>query len=274
MENFAMSPTQRGDRSLTARTRTGTAAICRSALIRPVIRLTIPLLAIAGCAAMLAGCVSDQAGMAEYPNDIRHRHPIAIREGVHSVELFIGSRRGELTLNQRADVLSFAHSWKRDAGGGVLIDVPSGTNNAAAAANALPEVRSILVSMGVPAQSIAVRNYQPSDPRTLATMRLNYPRMVASAGPCGLWPHDIGPTADREHSDNLEYWNFGCAAQHNLAAQVDNPADLVQPRGETPAYTQRRTAAFEHYRQGLTPATLYTQTNVNNEGKISDVGTK
>ncbi|HLH98451.1 MAG TPA: CpaD family pilus assembly protein [Xanthobacteraceae bacterium] len=228
-------------------------------------------MAIAGCAATLAGCVSDQAGMPEYPPDLRHRHPIAIREGVHTVELFIGSRRGELTLDQRADVLSFAHSWKRDAAGGVIIDMPTGTSNEAAAANVLPEVRSILVSMGVPAQSIGIRTYQPSDPRTLATMRLNYPRMVASAGPCGMWPHDLGPTIDREHSDNLEYWNFGCAAQHNLAAQVANPADLVQPRGETPAYNQRRTKAMEAYRQGMTPATVYTITN-NNEGKISDIG--
>jgi pilus assembly protein CpaD len=239
-----------------------------SAIQRPGL---IRLLAIAGSAAMLAGCVSDQAGMPEYPPDLRQRHPIAIREGVHSAELFIGSRRGELTLNQRADVLAFAHGWRHDAAGGVVIDVPVGTSNEAAAANVLPEVRAILVSMGVPAQSIEVRNYTPNDPRTLATMRLNYSRMVASAGPCGMWPHDIGPTLDREHSDNVEYWNFGCASQRNLAAQVDNPADLVQPRGEDPAYQERRTAAFERYRSGQTPATIYPNPNA---GKISDLGTK
>jgi len=38
-------------------------------------------------------------------------------------------------------------------------------------------------------------------------------------------------------------------AQH-LAAMVDNPADLVQPRPESPAYTARRTAGFEKYRKG------------------------
>ena len=31
---------------------------------------------------------------------------------------------------------------------------------------------------------------------------------------------------------------------------VDNPADLVQPRGETPADTTRRTTVVEKYRQG------------------------
>jgi pilus assembly protein CpaD len=228
------------------------------------------LLAAAACALLLAGCVSDQAGLAEYPSDLRHRHPIAIHEGVHTVELFIGSKRGELTLDQRADVLSLAHSWRRDAAGGVMIDMPTGTSNEAAAAGVLPEVRAILVSMGVPAQSIEIRGYHPSDPRTLATMRLSYPRMVASAGPCGMWPHDLGPTLDGEHANNLEYWNFGCAAQANLAAQVDNPSDLVQPRGETPVYGERRTKVIEAYRQGMTPATIYTITNTS-EGKISDI---
>jgi pilus assembly protein CpaD len=226
------------------------------------------LLAIAGCAAMLAGCTTDQAAIPEAPHDLRQRHPIAIREGVHTVELFIGTRRGELTLDQRADVLAFAHTWRRDAAGGIMIDLPSGTSNQVAAANALQQVRSILTNMGVPPQDIEVRPYRPSDPRTLATLRLNYPRMVASAGPCGMWPHDLGPTGDREHSENLEYWNFGCAAQRNLAAQVENPADLVQPRGESPPYTPRRTTVVEKYRQGMGTATIYTNPN---QGKLSDV---
>jgi pilus assembly protein CpaD len=227
--------------------------------------------ALLGGAVLLAGCTTDQAGISEIPHDIRQRHPIAIREGVHTVELFIGSKRGELTLDQRADVLAFAHTWRRDAAGGVIVDLPSGTGNEAAAAGALQEVRAILTNMGVPPQDIEVRPYRPSDPRTLATLRLNYPRMVASAGPCGMWPHDLGPTIDREHSENLEYWNFGCASQRNLAAQVDNAADLVQPRGEGPSYTPRRTAAIEKYRAGVSPATIYPNPNA---GKISDIGTK
>jgi pilus assembly protein CpaD len=226
------------------------------------------LLAIAGCAAMLAGCTTDQAALPEVPHDLRQRHPIAIREGVHTVELFIGSKRGELTLDQRADVLAFARTWRRDAAGGIMIDLPSGTSNEAAAANALQQVRSILTNMGIPPRDIAVRPYRPNDPRTLATIRLNYPRMVASAGPCGMWPQDLGPTASRVDSENQEYWNFGCAAQHNLAAQVENPADLAQPRGEGPAYTPRRTTVIEKYRQGTGPATVYPNPN---EGKISDV---
>jgi pilus assembly protein CpaD len=230
---------------------------------------TTRLLAIVGCAAMLAGCMTDKAAIPEAPRDLRQRHPIAIREGVHTVELFIGTKRGELTLDQRADVIGFAQTWRRDAAGGIRIDLPAGTSNEVAAANALQEVRALLAGMGVPPQDIAVRPYRPEDPRTLATMRLNYPRMVASAGPCGMWPHDLGPTIDNEHFENLEYWNFGCAAQRNLAAQVADAADLVQPRGETPSYTQRRTTAMERYRLGISPQTIYPDPH--NE-KLSDIG--
>jgi pilus assembly protein CpaD len=231
----------------------------------------VRLLAALGCATMLAGCYTDHAAMQPVPNDARQRHPIAIREGVHTVEIFVGSRRGELTVNQRGDVIAFAQAWRREAAGGVMIDLPSGTSNEAAAAGALQEVRSMLTGMGVPAQDIEVRPYQPKDPRTMATLRLNYPRMVASAGPCGMWPHDLGPTLDREDSENHQYWNFGCASQRNFAAQIDNPSDLVQPRGEGPTYTPRRTMVVEKYRRGEEPATIYVNPD---KGKISDIGAK
>ena len=50
---------------------------------------------------------------------------------------------------------------------------------------------------------------------------------------------------------------------------VENPADLVQPRGETPAYTARRTIVLDKYRKGESTATVYPDENA---GKISDVG--
>ena len=81
-------------------------------------------------------------------------------------------------------------------------------------------------------------------------MRLNYPRMAAEAGPCGLWPEDIGPTSEG-YRQNKPYWNFGCATQRNIAAMVANPADLVQPRGErADPNRMRRTTVLENYRQG------------------------
>ena len=93
--------------------------------------------------------------------------------------------------------------------------------------------------------------------------------MTADAGPCGLWPHDLGPTWDPEHYENREYWNFGCAQQRNLAAMVEDPADLAGPRGETPAYTGRRSTALDKYRQGQSTITIDPNAD---KGRITTVG--
>src|SRR5947209_12440707 len=148
-------------------------------------------LAVAACALMLAGCYTAQETVTPADVDYRLRHNIAIKEGPRTVELFIGASRGGLNGDQRADVLAFAHSWRREATGGIVIDLPSGTRNEIAAANALHEVRAILSAAGVPPSAVGVRPYRPADPSKLATMKLNYPTLLAEAGPCGLWPFDL-----------------------------------------------------------------------------------
>jgi pilus assembly protein CpaD len=50
---------------------------------------------------------------------------------------------------------------------------------------------------------------------------------------------------------------------------IANPADLVQPRGETPAYSGRRSVMVDKYRKGENPSGTY---NGYESGKISDLG--
>ena len=54
-----------------------------------------------------------------------------------------------------------------------------------------------------------------------------------------------------------------------MAAMIDNPSDLVQPRNETPVYTARRNKSFERYRKGETTATVYPESD---KAKLSDTG--
>jgi pilus assembly protein CpaD len=223
------------------------------------------------CALTLAGCYTAQQDVVvgSVASDVRQRHPIAIKEEPHTVELFIGERRGTLNGSQRAEVLSFAAEWRREATGGILIDVPAGTSNATSAASAAREVRAILAAAGVPSDAVQQRESRPHSQARLVTLRLHYPRVIADVGPCGLWPHDLGPTYDREHFENRQYWNFGCAQQRNLAAMVENPADLVQPRSEVPPYNGRRTTVLDKYHRGEATATQYPDAD---KGKISTVG--
>jgi pilus assembly protein CpaD len=222
-------------------------------------RLAIRTAIVAGCAFVICGCNTDQpqvAAVPDVPTDYRLRHPITISEADHSLEIFVGSNRGELNATQRAEVLEFAQTWKREATGGVLVNLPVGTGNQRAAAEVMPVIRSILAASGVPPDGIVMRGYHPPGGR-LATIHITYPKIAAQAGPCGLWPQDVGPSMNRGYFENQPPWNFGCATQRNLAALVDNPADLVQPRAETPAYTARRTTVLDTYRQGKPTATQF-----------------
>jgi pilus assembly protein CpaD len=220
--------------------------------------------------AALAGCGTLYKPAVDlYPEDPRVRHPISIREGERKLELFVGVNRGGLSSAQQADVLAFAHLWRRESSGGVLIDIPWGTPNARAAVDAVAEVRSILAAAGVGPDAIATRRYRPTTPIKFATLRLSYPKMIAEAGPCGLWPRDLGPSVDGIDTSNHSYWNFGCSQQRNLAALVDNPGDLVQPRGETPTYAARRAFVIDKYRKGEPTATRNPDAD---KAKISDIG--
>ena len=122
------------------------------------VAIGVRALVLGTAAAVLAGCYkAHEVAMETIPNDYRQRHPIVLKEAPRTVELFIGNQRGSLNANQRADVLAFAQTWRREGTGGVLIDVPTGTPNERSAAAALQEVRSILVSAGVPSDAIATR---------------------------------------------------------------------------------------------------------------------
>jgi pilus assembly protein CpaD len=238
---------------------------------RSATAITARVALVAGCALFVCGCNTDQqvTGAPEVATDYRLRHPITLQEADHTLELFIGSNRGELNPTQRAQVLSFGLSWKHEATGGVVVERPIGSSNEMASADAMHEIVSILAASGLTPQSIVVRTYPAPGPN-LATVRISYPKISAQAGPCGMWPKDIGPSMNRDYFENQPPWNLGCSTQHNLAVMVDDPADLVQPRGQTPAYAMRRTTVIEKYRQGQNPES--TNSTNSSSAKISDVG--
>lgn len=228
--------------------------------------------ALAGVAIALGACnhATDVVATGSIPDDYKQRHPIAIQEANQSIVVFVGHARGGLTATQRADVMGLASTWLREGTGAIQADVPVDTPNARAATDSMREIESLLAAAGVPPRGVIVRRYRPEDPRLLPTIRLSYSKIAAVAGPCGLWPEDLGPSIkNKSYYENKSYYNFGCASQRNLAAMIDNPSDLVQPRAETPPYTARRTAAFEKYRKGTTTTTQYPEAD---KAKLSDTG--
>ena len=228
--------------------------------------------ALIGVSVALGACRygGDVVTTASVPDDYRLRHPIAVQEADSSIVVFVGRGRGGLSAEQRADVMGLAQSWMREGTGVISVDVPVDTPNARAAKDSLREIQATFAAAGLPPRAVNVRQYRPEDPRHMAAIRLNYPKISAVAGPCGLWPEDLGPSIhNKGYFDNKPYYNFGCANQRNLASMVANPSDLVQPRAETPAYTPRRSIAFDKYRKGTSTATTYPEAE---KAKLSDTG--
>jgi pilus assembly protein CpaD len=236
-------------------------AVLRARSIAPLLLL----------AAALGGCTHTRDEIVStVPTDYRQRHPIVVQEADRTVEVFVGTGRGGLTASQRTDVTAFAQSWLHEGTGPIAIDLPVSTPNARAATQSLHDIQAIFSSAGVPPRGVAIRRYTPADQRQFAAIKLNYPKVIADAGPCGLWPEDLGPSFRNPiYQENRPYSNLGCAYQRNMAAMVANPADLVQPRPESPTYTTRRATVLGKYSRGEPTATQYPDQD---KGKISDLG--
>lgn len=236
-------------------------------------RRVLPAVALAATVLVVAACNKTPQYTGTIPADYRERHPIRLTENDHTVHLLVGTGTGVLTAEQRAQVAFMASTWRREGTGHLVIETPKGTANTRTAAYASREAQSILRASGVPPRAIVAKSYDAS-PSDLGPVRLGYSRVTAEVGPCGLWPEDIGaslhPSIARVHPniENQSYYNFGCSTQQNLAAMIEYPEDLVQPRASTPPYAARRQTVMEKYRKGEIPSGQYDT----KEAEASSVG--
>lgn len=204
------------------------------------------LAAAAGLAALAAGCANvHHIEVGSVPDDYRTNHPIIITENEQTIDIPVGSSDRELTFGARSAVRGYASRYSDTASGAVRMLVPEGSLNSGAASLIARDVKAELVDAGVPAGNIITTAYYASAAGDAAPIRLSYFAIDAVTGECGRWPEDILANGN----ENKHYANFGCATQHNLAAQIANPMDLIAPRGMTPIDATRRENAIATYRE-------------------------
>lgn len=176
----------------------------------------------------------------------RTRHPIVVEEGSETLDVPVGTQAAHLPAKLAATVEAFGRESRRQGASGVVMMVPSGSSNEVAAHRQAREIAAALTRGGVPAHAIEKRAYQAVGPEDVAPIRLAYPRIVARV------PHECGEWPEQATSDfgNHDYWNFGCATQSNIAAMVENPADLVAPAPLGATDATRRAVVLQAYRKG------------------------
>lgn len=220
-------------------------------------------LAMAGC-----GSVDRTVPTAAIPADYHARHPVVLTDATEPLDIFLVGPTGRLDRRQEHDLEAFAAHYLAHGESGIVIGVPTGAVDHAAAERTLTAVRRALVALGV-RQPIRVGTYPVADPALTSPLHLSYTRLQARiASRCGDWPDDLNSGASLHGWDNRSYYNLGCAATKTLAAQVDDPRDLVRGRAEDPSDVQLRTRAIGFLRRGVDPGTIWSVGNTS----ISQVG--
>ena len=124
---------------------------------------------------------------------------------------------------------------------------------------AVDEIRQLLSDNGLPKRRSLSRSIAAGDPH--APVRVSYLRYVAEGPVCGAWPTNLA-----FEPNNLPYPNFGCTNQHNLAAMVANPADLLGPRTESDRPSERRDVMWDKYVKGESTGPRSRRTKSRSEG--------
>jgi pilus assembly protein CpaD len=216
----------------------------RAGSLRRYLAHSAALLALAS----LAGCFTDvdkNVIVGSIPQSYRDAHPITIGEQLATFDVPVGQNSAHLTDAALANINGFAGDFMRSGSNMVAIVAPNGAANDIQAARIAGEIEFALVNSGIPPSMIDHRVYPASPAETGASVRLAYASITASVGPCGLWSDQATDT-----SENRNMANFGCSTQTNFAAMLDNPLDLVYPRGMTPVSPERRVAVLQGYRDG------------------------
>ncbi|WP_113259755.1 CpaD family pilus assembly protein [Agrobacterium cavarae] len=209
------------------------------------------LVCVLAAVAALQGCARDPQTTGAIPDDYRTRHPITLSEAHHSLDIPVSPVDNRLPGAMAENVKGFVQNYVASSTSIVQMQVPTGSANAASASIIKRQIRSILTSSGIPAGKIAEVPYGASPYGDAAPIRLSYVAVTAMTGQCGQWPEDLNSNT----SSNKNWYNFGCASQNNLAAQIANPMDLVGPRGMSPIDAERRSVVLGKYRAGKNTAT-------------------
>ncbi len=219
----------------------------------PRLALILPALMLAGA---VTGCAGSPDGMttSAIRDDYRQRHPIVLTEKEHNIDIPVAAGDRRLTTGMRDVIRGFVQDYRAHASGTVEILSPRESVNGLAASALSQQIRRELVANGIPSGRVVTSYYAAGGPGDAAPIRLRFTATTAATNSCGQWPDDLADNA----FDNQNYYNFGCATQHNLAAQVANPTDLVSPRAMTPIDAEQRSKVIDNYRNGSTPTSTAT----------------
>ena len=202
---------------------------------------------------VVGGCASyerDHVIVGSVPTDYRTTHPIVVSESEVFEDIVVAHTMRRMSYRQKNVVRDFTGRFRRSGARSVNILLPSASPNEAAARRVANDIVADMVKAGVDRGQIQYSSYHAASHGDAATIRLSFSAMTAEvASECGRWEEDLVET-----SENVNYGNFGCATQNNLARMIANPEDLLGPRGESEIDASRRDNVINDWRSDGSPS--------------------
>lgn len=208
-------------------------------------------------AVLLAGSCAAPINDASIYADPVANHPIVVRPGYKSLHLAFAGAGAGLMADDQARFSNFVAAYLDRGNGALSISAPRGP----VGSEAIRYFGERLAAMGVPRGRILVGTHEVAGGD--ARVELGYVAYTAHTDECGDWHTNAADT-----SQNLPMPNFGCATQHNMAAMLADPRDLLAPRPMGAADAVRRATVIDKYQKGeVTGATK----SKDQSGAVSDI---
>ena len=190
-------------------------------------------------AAPLAGCGAAAGGSGPVPLTPTSRFALQIEPGLDRVAFAV--HETGLSQNQTLALGDMVNRFAQEGAPMLTVEAPSGDDPVSS--DVAWRIKGALEAQGVPPYQVRVVTYVAPDPR--APVLVGFDTIRAAVPTCGTSWTNLGRTGA-----NAGYANFGCAVNANLAAQIANPRDIVQPRAMEPGSAARRSVVFDKFRAG------------------------
>ena len=188
---------------------------------------------------LVAGSCSVTNDGASISEDGARNHPITVEPHFQDLKVqFMGGADG-MTPDDAAKFDAFLADYRVHGNGSLGISVPNGTPSH----TAITFFAERAAATGISRDKILVSTHDAANGDF--RVDVSYISYSAHADDCGDWSENEAFSAD-----NLTPKNFGCSVQHNIAAMVADPRDLLGPTRRGEVDTARRGTVLDAYEKG------------------------
>ncbi len=213
--------------------------------IHPVSVLSLLGLAIVGLSACQSHSKPGHVPASYLSCTILDHNDLDVRPVTEFLEVKFSPLDNGLRQEEITRIKAFLAAYNSDGHGQLIMSMPSGTNSAQMAVNAMVETREIAWESGVEYAQITGAAYDAGG-RPGAPLILAYKAYVAVAPDCKpMSEYDFSDT-----SSNNDMPSLGCAVRNNMAAIIADPADIYGTRPLDGLDVTRRMTQLELYREG------------------------